>query len=240
MKIITWNCQGAFRKKAGTILAHNPDILVIQECENLEKLESDKSIILPENRLWLGDNKHKVIGIFSNEKFKLTIHESYNPDIKHIVPIVVKAATEELLLFAIWANNKEDKDGQYVEQIWKAIHHYEPILKNQPSILTGDFNSNSIWDRPKRKGNHSHVVEKLAQNSIHSIYHQRLNQVQGKEEHPTFYLYKNQNKPYHIDYCFVSNSLFEKVKTFEVGTYNDWIPHSDHVPLIVEFESILS
>ena len=38
MKLITWNCQGAFRKKAEIILTLNPDILVIQECESPERL----------------------------------------------------------------------------------------------------------------------------------------------------------------------------------------------------------
>jgi len=38
MKIITWNCQGAFRRKVGNILAFLPDILVFQECEHPNKL----------------------------------------------------------------------------------------------------------------------------------------------------------------------------------------------------------
>ena len=38
MKIMTWNCQGAFRKKAEFILPLRPDILVVQECEHPDKL----------------------------------------------------------------------------------------------------------------------------------------------------------------------------------------------------------
>ena len=34
MKIITWNCSGAFRKKFESLLGLNGDLLVIQECEN--------------------------------------------------------------------------------------------------------------------------------------------------------------------------------------------------------------
>ncbi len=32
MKIVTWNCQQAFMRKAGRIFSDLPDIAVIQEC----------------------------------------------------------------------------------------------------------------------------------------------------------------------------------------------------------------
>ncbi|HQD10259.1 MAG TPA: hypothetical protein PLQ65_11385, partial [Flavihumibacter sp.] len=37
MKIITWNCNMAFRKKADLMLAQQPDILVVPECEHPDK-----------------------------------------------------------------------------------------------------------------------------------------------------------------------------------------------------------
>jgi exodeoxyribonuclease III len=143
----------------------------------------------------------------------------------------------EYIIFAIWANNKEDKDGQYVEQVWKAINHYEKLLNIERVVFIGDFNSNTIWDRPKRKGNHSDVVQKLASHKIESLYHRKFGQVQGKEQHPTFLLQKNRTKPYHIDYCLASEYLIERTKSFEIGQFEEWIDHSDHVPLEVEFEN---
>jgi hypothetical protein len=38
MKLLTWNCAGAFRKKTGQLTRFNPDLAVIQECERPEKL----------------------------------------------------------------------------------------------------------------------------------------------------------------------------------------------------------
>lgn len=39
MRIISWNCQGAFRLKNTEILKLNPDILIVLECEQGDKLQ---------------------------------------------------------------------------------------------------------------------------------------------------------------------------------------------------------
>ena len=109
-------------------------------------------------------------------------------------------------------------------------------MTEKPTILTGDFNSNKIWDRTHRTGNHSSVVNKLAEKEIISVYHKLFEQEQGQEIHPTFFLQRNKKKPYHIDYCFATISTCEKVKNLEIGTYEEWIKHSDHSPMIVDFE----
>lgn len=236
MKLITWNCQGAFRKKADIILREQPDLLVVPECEHPDKLVFNSTTLRPNNLLWFGDNKHKGLAILSYNNFKLKLLDQHNTDIKLISPILVTGGQLDFTLFAIWANNRNDPDGQYVEQIWKAIKHYDQLLSSGPTILTGDFNSNKIWDRPKRIGNHSEVVDKLTEKNIYSVYHKYQNQEQGKESHPTFYLQRKKEKPYHIDYCFASEDLYNKVKSFEIGSYENWITHSDHTPLIISFD----
>jgi endonuclease/exonuclease/phosphatase family metal-dependent hydrolase len=141
----------------------------------------------------------------------------------------------DFILFAIWANNPRDKGYQYVGQIWKAIHHYEYLIKPNKIILIGDFNSNSIWDKPRRVGNHTHLVEKLNLKKIKSVYHQHFGQHHGSEYHPTFNLYKNVNKPYHLDYCFVSQDIMSTLTDMQVGGYDEWKKYSDHLPLIINF-----
>ncbi len=236
MVLITWNCQGAYRKKASVILEFKPDILVVQECEHLEKLVYNADIPQPADFLWFGDNMHKGIGIFSYSHYKFQIDNLYNESFKFVVPIIVTGGQASFTMFAIWANNPQDTDGQYVEQVWKAINYYENIISNGPVILIGDFNSNTIWDKKKRIGNHSTLVAKLAEKRILSVYHQYFGQSQGKEMHPTFFLYRNIEKPYHIDYCFVSNEFYQKLLKMEIGTHENWKIYSDHIPLIFNFE----
>ena len=227
----------AFRKKAEFILAHKPDILIIPECENPDKLKFDPTIPIPTDMLWFGHNKNKGLGIFSYTNFKFKLHRNHNPEIKMVIPIAVTGGEFNFTLYAIWANNPTDPDGQYVEQIWKAIQHYDKKIKSKETILIGDFNSNTIWDKKYRVGNHSHVVKHLEEKGIFSCYHLYHNQVQGKEKHPTFYLYKHKDKSYHIDYCFASSDLTDKIESVVIGDYDYWRQYSDHVPVIVTFTS---
>jgi exodeoxyribonuclease-3 len=236
MKIITWNCNMAFRKKANLILAYQPDIVVIPECEHPDKLKFSPDTPTPTAVLWFGTNKNKGLGIFSYSKYRFKLLRNHNPQLKMIIPIAVTGGEFNFTLFAIWANNPDDPDGQYVEQVWKAIHHYDRKIKSKQTILAGDFNSNTIWDRKSRVGNHSDIVKKLQEKRIFSCYHLHHKQVQGKEQHPTFYLYKHKDKPYHLDYCFASIDMIDKIQTVEIGGYDFWKQYSDHVPLIVTFD----
>lgn len=236
MKLITWNCNMAFRKKASAILALQPDILVVPECEHPSKLVFPEGVQHYTDALWFGANENKGLGIFSYGNFHLKKLRIHDPALKLIVPVAVTGGSIDFTLFAIWANNPGDPDGTYVEQVWKAIHLYHKRINKKQTILAGDFNSNTIWDRKYRTGNHSHVVARLAKKSIHSVYHLYHEQEHGKEEHPTQYMYRHKDKPYHLDYCFASKDLLDKISSVEIGTYDQWAMYSDHVPVMVHFD----
>jgi exodeoxyribonuclease III len=236
MKLISWNCQGAFRKKANIILAHRPDILVIQECEHPDKLVFEEPASKPRDIYWYSDGGKKGLGLFSYSDFKFELLPVFTPEFRYILPFRVTGNSQTFIFFAIWAmNNKEKRDARYIGQIWLAIKHYIDLLGTS-TILIGDFNSNKIWDYKDRVGTHSDVVSLLADKDIHSVYHKHFDIEQGKEKHPTFYLQKKRGKPYHIDYCFTSYDIISNVKNVEIGTYDNWIQLSDHAPLMVEFD----
>ena len=92
-------------------------------------------------------------------------------------------------------------------------------------IIAGDWNSNKIWDYKREIGNHSDVVKHLAGKNIHSAYHTFFNEEHGAETRPTFYMNRNRLKPYHIDYCFVSDKfIVESVEVVDADC-------SDHSPV---------
>lgn len=236
MKLITWNCNMAFRKKASIILAHQPDIVVVPECESPKKLVFPGGVQQPNDVLWFGHNQNKGLGVFSYGKHRFELLDTYQPSLKLVAPVLVKNGRNYFIMLAVWANNPGDPDGTYVEQVWKALHHYDNHITKRKTILVGDFNSNTIWDRKRREGNHSNVVKKLADKGIVSCYHLHYKQEQGREQHPTHYLYRHLDKPYHLDYCFASKDIAKKIISVEVGDHAYWCKYSDHVPVMVTFK----
>lgn len=141
----------AFRKKAGFILTHKPGILVVLECECPDKLVFPVDTPKPTDILWYGKNQNKGLAIFSYSDYRFTVLDNHNQDLQIIIPVAVTGGKYDFNLFAVWANNPTDRDGLYIEQVWKAVHHYNTLLKDSKTILIGDFNSNKIWDRKHGK-----------------------------------------------------------------------------------------
>ncbi len=225
----------AFRKKAEFILMEEPDILIVPECENFDKLVFKEGVLQPNDQFWYGQNPNKGLGIFAYNGFKIKLLDVYNPDFKYVLPLSVSKEEIEFTIFAIWAQKPQNHDC-YTEQIWNAVHFYEDILNKDNVILAGDFNSNSIWDKPNRIYNHTNLVHFLKNKKIYSVYHNFYNQDQGKETIPTLFMHRKIERPYHIDFCFTSNNLIGKLKNVQIGKYEHWTKFSDHKPLIVTFE----
>ena len=224
--------QHGIRKKWPKIIAFRPDILVLQECEHPSKYKTKELIPNVNEFLWVGDNEHKGVGMLSFNNYHLKIDKNYTAEFKYIIPLKV-TGEQKIDLFAIWAMPHKKKANSYVGQIWNALQHYK-ISNRKPTILIGDFNSNAQWDKGRKIGNHTQVVELLRQKKIESIYHLQTQEIPSQETIPTLYLLKKIDRPYHIDYCFASTKMRKEKTNIEIGQYEDWIGLSDHMPVIID------
>ena len=97
--------------------------------------------------------------------------------------------------------------------------------------MGGDFNNSVVWDKGEKKNNFSNIQSSLRNLDFKSIYHHQREEDYGTEKLPTFFHTKNKNKSYHIDFLFLKGLT---IKTLDIGSYEDWIGFSDHMPLICE------
>ena len=85
MKILTWNCNGALRKKIELLKEFSADILVIQECENPETSKDNKYKNWATNYIWTGESQNKGLAIFADNKVKLSRHDWDSGRLKHFI-----------------------------------------------------------------------------------------------------------------------------------------------------------
>ncbi|MFT3950450.1 MAG: hypothetical protein QM689_00450 [Oscillospiraceae bacterium] len=220
MRIVSWNCNGAFRKKIYKLMDLKADIYIIQECENPKmrsEMDYQKFAI---NHLWIGANKNRGLGIFCDQKIKLEPLKWDSYGLEYFLPCRIN---DSFTLLGVWAC------GNYIEDYYVYQRIYSDNLYG--SIISGDFNSNAIWDRAHKRRNHTAVVNQLENIGLTSAYHWHCKQLMGEETQATFYHRKKINKSYHIDYFFCQQSLEASMK---ILNRDEWLPYSDHIPLVVD------
>jgi len=234
MKIVTWNCNGALRKKFDSIVRLRADIYIIQECEDPARTLDNKYCEWARNYLWIGDNKNKGVGVFANPNIdlkRLDWSDAYEGHfVRYFLPCLIN---NDFQLLAVWAHKNNSPNFGYIGQFWKYLKTNFHLFDN--IIIAGDFNSNVIWDEWDRWWNHTDILKTLNEKKILSLYHQATGEEQGKEHGKTFFLQRKKEKAYHIDYFFGSSN-FHNPKAITLGSFKEWIEISDHVTLTVEFE----
>ncbi len=219
MRFVTWNCNGGpLAKKLPAVAELRPDILVLQEC--------------PENGLWFGDNRRRGIAVIARPGIILT---PLTPPVqlpRYVIPIQV-SGSREFLLLAVWAMG--DKGDKYVRGLTRALGLCSAMISAQPTVILGDYNSNTFWDGKYPKDlNHTAMVGNLGGLGLISAYHEHLGVAHGAEPDPTFFLYRHEHRPYHLDYCFIPKEW--AIESASVGAYSEWCRLSDHMPLTVDVQ----
>ena len=217
MKIISWNCCGKFREKFSFIQTLDADVYVIQECENPEKYKKQFEGFFS-NYCWFGEKDSKGLAIFAKNDIVMERNDWPVYCLRHFVSVKLNGLID---LIGVWAS------PPYIEEYY--IYQSINIDKyGDRTLIIGDFNSNVKWDKDHGKRNHSTVVKELKEKNIVSAYHYVTGEKEGAETKSTFYLYRHDDKKYHIDYCFLNPTY---IKKFEILESEKWLEHSDHMPI---------
>jgi exonuclease III len=250
MKIVTWNCNGALRKKTEQLDTLDADVYVIQECEDPAQ-STDAFRNWAGSYMWVGTSKHKGLGVFPKKEntvqaldwfgtFKQPGVANSNEssawttaDLKLFIPF---SLNKRYQLLGVWTKAENADVFSYIGQLWKYLQIHRTQLRRDKTIVLGDINSNTIWDKPDRWWNHSDVVEELGAIGLQSVYHAQTSEAQGKESTPTFFHHRNVDKAYHIDYVFASSDLLNQASV-KIGSAKHWLDMSDHMPVSLELPS---
>ena len=154
MRLVTWNCcRGPLLKKASLLEVFSPDIAVIQECA--------KPSTTTHQRLWFGDNPRQGIAVLANGPYRIRALATADGVPRFAIPVKIIGPTN-FILIAVWS--KGGQDHPYVEGVVRAVELYRDLFERYPTVLAGDFNSNTIWDSNHAVDrNHSALVKMLSE-----------------------------------------------------------------------------
>ena len=230
----------AFHRKAEALLALRPDIAVISECAEPERLRRlMRSSWIEDDPVWIGHHATKGLAVFAFNGYRARLSPIYWPSLRHIAPVHISGPVDVNLL-AIWAQNASGgvMRKHQLGPLRRSLSRYHQFLDEGPVVLAGDFNNNAIWDKPGWRINHMTMVEILRKRGLVSVYHELRCEAHGQETEPTIYWRdRTRDGPtYHIDYMFLPSTWLSAIDAFEIGSFDDWCGNglSDHVPLTVE------
>lgn len=234
MRIISWNCNMAFRKKYHLLETYKADIVLVQECEHTDKINSPDI----HDKCWFGDNVHKGVAVFS---FTPTLSFAPIPfeleNNRWFIPI----KTDRNFSFAVvWAgNHRKNTIIDKVQPSYRTLSEHAHVF-TELDMIVGDFNNNIIWDKTEKrkykKGTFLETLDLISSLGFYSVYHSTFSEIPGQETRPTHIWRKSYDRTYHIDYCFLKQNLKSKLLDFKLLDAESWIQHSDHFPLQIDLD----
>ena len=240
MRLVAWNCNMALHRKFDALYSLRPDVSVIAECAEPDRLRRNWISSNQEADLvWVGPNPNKGLAVLAFNEYSLSLADEYDSSLRFIVPIRVDGPVG-FNLVAVWAQNFSDgiRRKNQADPFRLALARYRDFLTRGPSVAAGDFNNNVIWDKPGWPINQAETVDILDGYGLVSAYHEISCEQQGKESTPTHYWRdrKKDGPTYHIDYVFIDRAWAGKIREMKVGTFEDWCGSglSDHVPIVVD------
>jgi exodeoxyribonuclease III len=164
----------ALDRKVDVLLDLAPDIAIVCECAEPARLRlRSRSRWMQGDPVWIGRNPHKGFAVFAFNGYAVRLAESYHPALRYVAPVHIGGPTECNLL-AVWAQNAS-AGGIRKHQLGplrRALSRYKGFLGERPAVVAGDLNSNTIWDKPGWRINHSTKVRILEESfGLVSAYH---------------------------------------------------------------------
>lgn len=99
------------------------------------------------------------------------------------------------------------------------------------------FNGNVCFDRPRGRTTWRDCFARLEREGLVSAYHSHSGAVPGSEPVPTHYFLTHQDKPFHLDYCFIPTAWTQRLERVTIAPFDEFKTLSDHRPVTVSISN---
>ncbi|WP_068269120.1 hypothetical protein [Aldersonia kunmingensis] len=226
----------ALHRKTHLLAALEPTIAVLPESSSSAQTKSALEAIGATSVAWIGGNPNKGLSVAAFGDWQLRIDGSYDPGYQWVMPVHVTGPAH-IRMLAVWDMNHRGSGYQSALDFGScraSIAHYEEFLSGDADLvlISGDFNNSVNWDKPTKRAKFGDFMDELESRGFASAYHLQRGSERGNEADATLWWTRNSDKPYHIDYTFVSRP--DAIDRVDVGAHSEWLAHSDHSPMTID------
>jgi endonuclease/exonuclease/phosphatase family metal-dependent hydrolase len=227
LRIIAWNAnynrhRRSFEADAAFLHAEDADIIIVSETAR-------PTMTAPRHLAWLGLGAGPGLAVMARNGWTISAHANQT-DRPALFGAFHVHGPVSFNLLAVWP--VQVKGGPcYSESLAASLSVNSGFLKAERTLMAGDFNSS-----PKVAGQrvaHSKFVRQAAALGLVSLYHHQTGTDHGHETVPTYRHNNSDEHTFHLDYCFLSESLLGAAK-LSVLNGAAWHERSDHFPLLVD------
>ena len=221
MKILTYNINLSSQEKIDKVLGYEADIYILPEVACKEQIKIPDGYRME----WIGDFRHKGLGIIWKSDIKAEVPSWFNPKHQYFLPLLIDGK----LIMAAWPTTTEqNKPMKYPQIAMIALEEYAPYFKEYPTVITGDMNCYKGQSGETKQYSIQAILSFLEEMGLVSSYHDRTGEALGNETKATYYHQFKESQPFFIDYTFTNIPI----KSYELGEWDKML--SDHVPQFIE------
>jgi exodeoxyribonuclease III len=232
-----WNCCGGFNTVLPVVLDVGCDLAVL--CEVAEQPPPPTLLGPAIDWHWEGQYQSKGLAVAAFGGAPLDRIDRREGS--GLFSIAAEASSGYGVL-GIWTC--PPRGTTYGLQATSTIAAHADWLRSRPSIVAGDFNLAPFGSEDRRTGVLRTLFADLERLGYRSGYHHFFQEEYGSETRPTYFHRRKPDAPFHIDFCFLHESLLPQIRAIEVGGFERWVArpsemvtgHSDHVPIVLDLD----
>ncbi len=222
MRITTWNCcRGQPVEQVRALEEPSSDLVVLQESARPNEER--------EGLLWVGDSEKQGLAVWAESGVGIRMAEQVE-SAPTALPAYLDAGSAFQIL-VVWTLPRP----KYPLDAKATLDAYRSFIEAAPTVVLGDFNLNPKFDERNPAFSDSDLLASAkAEFSLVSAYHGYTGEVPGQETRPTYYHQRDEDQPFHIDYCFIPETWSSRVGSVDVATFEAYRGKSDHRPMTVD------
>lgn len=224
LRVAAWNCYGRVDHKIGRVIDEfAPDVLVVPESEPNPAIAKATLLTAGVPHAWVGDRAvpNKGLGVFAPAADAMSVVRTSDERTPGLWVAADVGGPLDIRVIGMVARvhpgGRQGWPSANVAATAEMFDHLGDLIRDQPTIVAGDFNFSAQSGGPRIRDFFRHIREEFG---LRSAYHAFHGVEPGDEADMTLWFRWSRDTGFHCDLVLIPDSY--EVADVHVGTFDEW------------------